>query len=117
MHRSLRVDGHGNGRIGRNKSSSCEQPNPGRAERWRTYVVIHSRNTPSCECGARRGTRGGQTQIPAPEAGILRIHCPHTMKVTVPTLSKDSIGGLHGIPETMTLLSRVFNHSGLLSTT
>ena len=35
------------------------------------------------------------------------------MQVTVPTLSKDSIHGLHGIPETTTLLSRVFNHGGL----
>ena len=29
------------------------------------------------------------------------------MQITVPTLSKDSIRGLHGIPETTTLLSRV----------
>ena len=39
-HRPLRVDGCGNGRSGRNKGSFSEQPNPGRAERWRTHVVV-----------------------------------------------------------------------------
>ena len=39
------------------------------------------------------------------------------MQITVPTLSKDSIRGIHGIPEITTLLSRVFNYGGLRSTT
>ena len=39
------------------------------------------------------------------------------MKITVPTLPKDSIHGIYGIPEITTLLSRVFNHGGLRSTT
>ena len=64
MNRTLRVDGHDNDRTRGNKGSFSEQPNPGCAERWRTHVVIHSRNTPSCECGARRRTRGGRTQVP-----------------------------------------------------
>ena len=35
---------------------------------------------------ARCRTRGGQTQIPAPQADILRIHCPQTMQIPVPSL-------------------------------
>ena len=51
------------------------------------------------------------------KAGILCIHCPHSMQITVPTLSKDSLRGIHGIPEAATLLSRVFDYSSLGSTT
>ena len=39
------------------------------------------------------------------------------MLITVPTLSKDSIRGLHGIPKTMALLSRVLNHGALHNAT
>ena len=39
------------------------------------------------------------------------------MQITVPTLSKDSIRGIHGISEITTLLSRVFYYGGLRSTT
>ena len=39
------------------------------------------------------------------------------MQNTVPTLSKDSIRGIDGIPEITTLLSRVFDYGGLRSTT
>ena len=116
-HRTLRVDGRGNSQIGRNKGSSSKQPNPGRAKHQRTHVIIHISHTPSCECGTRCRTRGGQTQIPTPEAGILRIHCPHTMQILTPSLPKNSIRGLHGIPEATTLLSRVLNNGGLRSTT
>ena len=38
------------------------------------------------------------------------------LQVTVPALSKDSIRGVHGIPEAVTLLSRVFDNSSLRST-
>ena len=116
-HRTLRVDRCGHGRIGRNKSHFGHQPNLGRAKCRRTNAVIYSGNTPSCKRSARRRTRDGRTQVPASKAGILCIHCPHSMQVTVPTLSKDSIRGLHGIPEATTLLSRVFNYGGLRSTT
>ena len=115
-HRSLRVDERDNSRIGTNKGSSSKQPNPGHAKCRRTHVIIHIRNTLGCERGASRRTSGGRTQIPGSEAGILHIYCPHTMQIPVPTLSKNSICGLHGIPETTTLLSRVFNHGGLRST-
>ena len=106
------MDGCGNGRTGRNKGSFSEQPNPGRTECRQTHVIVHIGNTPGRECGARRRTKGGRTQIPASEAGLLRIHYPHTMQITVPSLPKNSIRGLHGIPKTTTLLSRVFNHGG-----
>ena len=39
------------------------------------------------------------------------------MQIPIPTLSKNSIRGLHGIPEATTLLSRVFDYGGLRSTT
>ena len=39
------------------------------------------------------------------------------MQITVPTLSKDSLCGIHGIPEAATLLSRVFDYSSLGSAT
>ena len=110
---TLRADGPGIGWTGGNTGSFSKQPNPGRAKRWRTHVVIHSCNTPSCECGARRQTRGGGTQISGSEASILCIYCPHTMQIPVPTLPKNSIGGLHGIQETTTLLTRVSNHGSL----
>ena len=116
-HRTLRVDGCRHSRTGRNKSHIGNQPNPGRAKHRRTNVVVHCGKSSSCKRGARCRTRSGRTQIPSSKAGILCIHCPHSMQITVPTLSKDSIRGIHGIPEIMTLLSRVFNHGGLRSTT
>ena len=51
------------------------------------------------------------------KAGILCIHCPHSMQVTVPALSKDSVHGIYGIPEAAILLSRVFDNGSLRSTT
>ena len=39
------------------------------------------------------------------------------MQISVRTLSKDSVRGLHGIPEAKTLLSRVFDYRRLRSTT
>ena len=116
-HRTLRVDGHSYGWIVRNKSCLGQQPNLGRAKYRRTNAVIYSGNTPGCKRSAHRRTRDGRTQVPASKASILRIHCPHSMQITVPTLSKYSIRGLHGIPEITTLLSRVFNYGGLGSTT
>ena len=117
VHRTLRVDGRSHGRIGRNKSHPGHQPNLGRAKCRRTNAIICSDNLPSCKCSARRRTRDGRTQIPTSKAGILCIHCPQSMQITVPKLSKDSICGIHGIPEITTLLSRVFNYGGLRSTT
>ena len=116
-HRTLRVDGCGHGRTGRNKCTLGHKPNPDRAKHWRTHAIIHSRNKPSCERSAHHRTRGRQTQVPAPKASILHVHCPHSMQISVPTLSKDSIRGFHGIPEAMTLLSIVFDYGGLRSTT
>ena len=117
MHRSFRVDGCGKGRTGRNKGSFSEQPNTRCTERQQTHVIIHIGNTPSRECGAHRRTKGGHAQISASKAGILCIHRPHTMQIPVPSLPKNRIRGLHGIPETTTLLSRVLDHGGLQSTT
>ena len=61
---------------------------------------------------ARRRTRTGRTQIPTSKTSILRIYCPHTVQIPVPPLPKDSIRGLHGIPQATTLLPGVFNHGG-----
>ena len=116
-HRTLRVDGRCHSRIGRDKSHTGNQPNPGRAKHRRINAFVHCGNSSSCKRTARRRTRSGRTQIPSLKAGILCIHCPHSMQVTVPTLSKDSLCGIHGIPEAATLLSRVFNYSSLGSAT
>ena len=117
VHRTLRVDGRSHSRIGRNKSHSGHQPNLGRAKCRRTNAVIYSGNSPSCKRSARRRTRYRRTQIPTSKAGLLCVHCPHSTQITVPTLSKDSIRGIYGMPEITTLLSRVFNYGGLRSTT
>ena len=116
-HRSLRVDRCSNSWIGRNKGSFNKQPNPSRTKRQRTNAIIHICNTPGGERSTCRRTRRGWTQIPASESGILRVHCPHTMQIPVPSLPKDILRGLHGIPEAMTLLSRVLDYGGFRSTT
>ena len=117
MHLSLRVDRCSNGRIGRNIGSFSKQPNPSRAKRQQTNVIIHICNKPGGERSTRRRLRGGRTQIPAPVAGILRIHCPNSMQIPIPSLSKDSICDLHCIPEATTLFPRVLDHSGFRSST
>ena len=96
---------------------TSKQPNPSRAKCQRTNVIIHMCNTPGGERSTRHRARGGQTQIPALEVGILRIHYPNSMQIPIPSLSKDRICGLHGIPEATTLFPRVFDHSGFRSTT
>ena len=45
---------------------------------------------------------------------VYYVSSPYTMQVMVPTLSKDSIRGLHGIPETTTLLSRVLDRKSVV---
>ena len=116
-HRTLRVDGHCHSRIVRNKSHTGNQPNPGRTIHRRTSSVVHCGNSSSCKRSARCRTRSGWTQIPPSKAGLLCVHCPHSLQITVPALSKDCVRGIHGIPEATTLLSRVFNNSSLGSTT
>ena len=39
------------------------------------------------------------------------------MQITVPALLKDTVRGIYGIPEAVTLLSRVFDNGSLGSTT
>ena len=117
MHRPLRVDRRYNSRTGRNKNFVSKQPNPCRTKCWRAYVALYIRDSPGSERRTRRRARTGQTQISAPKAGILRIHHPHTMQIRVPSLSKDSVCGLYGILEAVALLSRVFDHGGIRSTT
>ena len=56
-------------------------------------------------------------KFPPSKAGLLCVHCPHSLQITVPALSKDRVPGIRGIPEATTLLSRVFNNSSLGSTT
>ena len=116
-HRTLRVDGCRHDRTRRNKSHTGNKPCPGRTKHWRTNVVIHRGNSPSCKRSPRRRMRNERTQMPYPETSVLRVHGPHSMQVLVPTLPKNSIHSLHGIPEAMTLLSRVFYNSSLGSTT
>ena len=116
-HRTLRVDGCGHGQTGRDKGPIIQQSSPGHAKYGRTYAIIHSCNTPGCKRSAHRRTRNRRTQVPAPKVGILRVHYPHSMQISIPTLSKDSVCGLHGILEVAALLSRVFNHGGIRSTT
>ena len=115
-HRMLRVDGCRHGRTLRNKSHTGNKSGPGRAQHGRTNAIIHRGNPSSCKRGARRRTRNGWTQVPSPKTSLLRVHCPNSMQVTVPALSKDSIRGVHGIPKAATLLPRVFNNSGIRST-
>src|SRR3954467_2204963 len=116
-HRTLRVDGCSHGRTRRNKSHIGNKPSPGRAKHWRTNAIVHCRNTSGRKRSARRRTRNGWTQIPPSKVGLLCVHCPHSVQITVPVLSKNCVRGIHGIPEAATLLSRVFNNSSLRSTT
>ena len=115
--RTLPVDRSATAGLEKNKGPLGQQSSPDRAKYWRTYAIIHSYNTPDCKRNTCHRTRSRWTQVPAPKAGILRVHYPYSMQISVPTLSKDSVRGLHGIPETTTLLSRVFDHGGLRSTT
>ena len=117
VHRTLRVDGCRHGRTRGNKSHIGNKPCPGRAKHRRTNAIVHCSNPSSCQRSTRRRAGNGRTQIPPSKAGLLCVHCPHPMQITVPTLSKDCICGIHGIPEATTLLSRVLNHSSIGSTT
>ena len=117
MHRTLRVDGCLHGRTRRNRSHIGNKPSPGRAKHRRTNAIVHCSNPSSCQRSTRRRAGNGRTQTPPSKAGLLRVHCPHSMQITVPALSKDCICGIHGIPEATTLLSRVFHNSSLGSTT
>ena len=116
-HRTLRVDGCRHGQTRRNKSHIGNKPRPGRAKHRRTNAIVHCSNPSSCQRSTRHRAGNGRTQIPPSKAGLLCVHCPHPMQITVPTLSKDCICGIHGILEATTLLSRVFNHSSIGSTT
>ena len=116
MHRTLRVDGCRHGRTRRNKSHIGNKSGPGRAQPGRTYVIIYRSNTSSCQRGTRRRARDRRAQIPSSKTSVLRIHCLNSMQVPVPTLSKDSVCSVHGIPEAATLLSRVFHNGGFQST-
>ena len=116
-HQTLQMDGRSHGRTQQNKIHTGNKSGPGRAQHGRTYAIIHRGNPSSCKRDARRRTRNGRTQIPPSKASLLCVHCPHSVQITVPALSKDCIRGIHGIPEAATLLSRVFNNSSLGSTT
>ena len=116
-HRTLRMDGCSHGRTRRNKSHTGNKPSPGRAKHWRTNAIIHCSNPSGRKRSARRRMRNGWTQIPPSKAGLLFVHCPHSLQIMVPALSKDRVRGIHGIPEATTLLSRVFNNSSLGSNT
>ena len=116
-HRTLRVDRCRNGRTRRDKSHIGNKSGPGRAQLGRTNVIIYRGNTSSCKHGARRRTRNGRTQVPPSKTSLLCVHRPNSMQVRVPALSKDSVCGVHGIPEAATLLSRVFDYSSLGSAT
>ena len=115
-HRTLRVDECRHGRTRRNQSHIGNKYGPGHAQHGRTNAIIHRGNPSSFKRGARCRTRNGRTQVPSPKTSLLRVHCPNSMQVTVPTLSKDSIRGVHGIQEATTLLSGVFDNSSLRST-
>ena len=60
--------------------------------------------------------RGGGTQIPDTEAGILRIKSTNAMQVKIPALQEDSLYSVYGIVETQALFSRVLGHGGIRST-
>ena len=115
-HRTLRVDGCRHGRTRRNQSRIVIKSGPGRAQHGRTNAITHRGNPSSCKRGARCRTRNGRTQVPPSKTSLLRVHCPHSMQVTIPALSKDNVRGVHGIPEATTLFPRVFNNSSLRST-
>ena len=116
-HRTLRVDGCSHCRTRRNKSHLGNKPSTGRAKHWRTNAIIHCSNPSGCKRSAHRRTRNGRTQIPPSKVGLLCVHCPYSVQVTVPALSKDFLRGMYGIPEAATLLSRVFDNDSLGSTT
>ena len=61
----------------------------------------------------KRGEEGHKFPVQKP----VRIGGPYTMQILIPSLPKDSLRGLYGIPKTLTLFSRVFNHGGIRSTT
>ena len=115
-HRTLRVDRCRHNRTRGNKSHIGNKPGPGRAQHGRTNAIIYRGNSSSCKRGTRCRTRNGRTQVPPSKTSLLRVHCPNSMQVPVSTLSKDSVRGVHGIPEAATLLSRVFDNSSLRST-
>ena len=98
-HRTLRVDGCCHGRTRRNKGHIGNKSGPGCAQPGRTNVVIHRSNTSSCKRCTRRRTRNRRAQIPSSKTSVLRIHCLNSMQVPLPTLSKESVCGVHGIPE------------------
>ena len=116
-HRTLRVDGCSHSWTRRNKSHLGKKPSPGRAKHWRTNATIHCGNSSSSKHSTRHRARSGRTQITPSKAGLLCVHCPYSMQITVPALSKDSVRGIYGIPEAVTLLSRVFDNGSLGSTT
>ena len=116
-HRTFRMDGCYHNRTRRNKGHTGNKSGPGCAQLGRTNVVIYRGNTSSCQRRTRRRTRNRRAQIPSSKTSVLRIHCLNSMQVSVPTLSKDSVCGVHGIPEAATLLSRVFDYSSLGSAT
>ena len=115
VHQTLRMDGCCHGWTRRNKGHIGNKSGPGRAQLGRTNVIIYCDNTSSCKRGAHRRTRNRRTQIPPSKTNLLRVHCPHSMQVTVPALSKYCVRGIYGIREATTLLSRVFDNSGLRS--
>ena len=115
-HRTFRMDGCCHNRTRRNKGHTGNKSGPGCAQPGRTYVIIYRSNTSSCQRGTRRRARDRRAQIPSSKTSVLRIHCLNSMQVPVPTLSKDSVCGVHGIPEAATLLLRVFHNGGLRST-
>ena len=117
VRRALRVDRCSHGRTRQNKSHLGNKSSPGRAKHWRTNAIIHCSNPSGRKRSAHHRTRNGRTQIPPSKAGLLCVHCPYSMQVTVPALSKDCVRGIYGIPEAVTLLSRVFNNSSLGSAT
>ena len=116
-HRTLRVDGCRHSRTRRNQSHTGNKSGPGRAQHGRTNAIIYRGNSSSCERGPRCQTRNGRTQVPPSKTSLLSVHCPNSMQVMVPALSKDSVRGVYGIPEAATLLSRVFNNSSIGSAT
>src|SRR3954464_2778842 len=78
-YRTLRGDGRSHGRTRGNKGHLGNKSRPGRAEYRRTHAIIHCRNSSSCQRSTRRQTSIGRTQATPSKAGILRVHCPHTV--------------------------------------
>ena len=114
-HRTLRVDGCCHRRTQRNKGHIGNESGPSCTQPGRTNVVIHRSNASSCKCGTHHRTRDRRAQIPSSKTSVLCIHCVNPLQVPLPALSEDSVCGVHGIPEAPTLLSRVFDNSGLRS--